>query len=77
MQTTSRRATRRGAVQGPTTEGGLPNLLPTDAIKIDIVCLASTRDNIIRTDLRLCVCKSGAGNRADGDILPILWKECL
>ena len=52
---------RQGAVQGPTTKGGLPHLLCADADIIDLLCLASTRDYIIRTDLRLRNCKYGVG----------------
>ena len=39
MQTTCRRATRQGVVQGPAVEGGLPHLLPTNAIQI-ITCVS-------------------------------------
>ena len=53
MQTTCYRATRRGIVQGPINQGGLSHLLPTNADKIVILYDASTRDCIIRTDLRL------------------------
>jgi hypothetical protein len=38
----------------PTTEGGLSHLLPTNAIIVDIVCLASTCNYIVCTNLGLC-----------------------
>ena len=38
-----RPATRRGTVQGPTSQGGMSHLLRTDAIEIDMPSLASTR----------------------------------
>ena len=61
MQATCRRATRRGAVQGPSTDGGMSHLLPANADKIVILYDASTRDYGVRTDLRLCECKCGVG----------------
>ena len=45
------------AFQGPTAEGRLSDLLFTDADAIDILYVTSTRDYIIRTNLRLCNCK--------------------
>ncbi len=49
-------AARRGVVQGSPSEGGLSNLLPTNADKIAIVYLASIRHYIICADSRLCDC---------------------
>jgi len=54
VQTTCYRDTRRGAIQGPSGQGGLSHLLLADASKNDIMCIASIRDFIIRTHLRLC-----------------------
>jgi hypothetical protein len=54
VQITSRRATRRGAVQGPSTEGGLSHLLPTNVSEYIYVCLTSSRDYIVCTNLRFC-----------------------
>jgi hypothetical protein len=51
---TFRRATRWGAFQGSTGQGGLSHLLPTNAEEIDMLCFTSTRDDIVCTDLRLC-----------------------
>ena len=50
--------TRRGAVQRPTRQGGMSHLLRTNAKEeIDLLCLASRRDFIVSTDLRICDCK--------------------
>jgi len=57
VQATCRRATRRGIVQGPTAEGGLSHLLPTNARKIDTLYLAPTRDDYVRAYQRLRDCK--------------------
>ena len=50
MQVTGRRATRRGAVQGPTGQGGLSHLLFANAGAIDMLCVASTSNYNVRTD---------------------------
>ena len=54
LQTTCCRAMRRGAVQGPTGQGGMSHLLPADANEIDSLYIASTRDYIVRANIRLC-----------------------
>jgi hypothetical protein len=51
VQATCCRATRRSAVQGPTAQGGLLHLLPTNACEIDMLCLTSTRDYIVHTNI--------------------------
>ena len=51
VQTTCCRATRRGFVQGSSTEGGLSHLLPTNAWEIVVVHDASTRDRSVRANL--------------------------
>ena len=61
MQTTDRRATGRGSVQGPARQGGLPNLLSTYAGKIVILYLTSSSDNIVCTNKRICNCSCGVG----------------
>ena len=52
---------RRGAIQGPSTEGGLSHLLPTNAREIDMLSLAPARDDYVRAYQRLRDCKSGVG----------------
>jgi len=40
-------------VQGPTGQGGMSHLLPTNVDEIDILYHTSTRNYIIRTNLQL------------------------
>ena len=56
MQVTGRRATRHGAVQGPTGQGGLSHLFPTNAGEIDMLYLSPTRDYIVSAYLRFWNC---------------------
>ena len=51
MQTTSRRATRRGPVQGPSGQGGLSHLLLANAVKFGMLHVTSRRDYRVRTNL--------------------------
>jgi hypothetical protein len=53
MQTTCGRATRRGALQGPTAKRGLSHLLPADDEEFDMLYFASARDYIVHTNFRL------------------------
>ena len=72
-----RAAELQDTVQGPTGQGGMSNLIFTNACKIDKLCLASARDCTFPTNHRLCNCKGGIGNRAYGNILSMLRKKYL
>jgi hypothetical protein len=62
MQTTCCRATRRGSVQGPARQGGLPNLLSTNAGKIVILYLTSSSDNIVCTNNEYAIAHAELAN---------------
>jgi hypothetical protein len=38
----------------PPPKEDCPNMLPTNASRIDMLCVASTRDDYVRTNLRFC-----------------------
>jgi hypothetical protein len=46
----------------------MPDLLPTDADEIGMLCLTSTRDYILRTNLRICDFHLGNTYHAGGDM---------
>ena len=47
-------------------------MLPSDAEEIDLLCLASTRDYIVRSNLRLCI----ANNRVEGKVMERYYTCC-